>query len=546
MKTTLQILYIVSLFSAQNALLSAQNKPESIGSAVNTEYSELNPVMSPDGKTLYFGRKNHPQNRFGMAGTEQIAGSQDIWYSESLMGAWTTARRMSEALNRDQYNTIYSVSPDGQTILVKGAYVNGQYETRGFSIAKKSAMGWEVPKKMEIPKYEKLSRGKNEYGYLTNDGKVLLMAFSEKKNSDEDDIYASFLEKNGSWSEPMNLGDDVNTNFTETTPFLAADGKTLYFSSNREGGKGSNDIWVCKRKDETWIHWTEPTNIGEPINTDQYDAYYTISAAGDYAYFISSNNSVGKKDIFRLKIDQPKPVETLPMTTTPMAGGEKKPEPAKPKDIKSEPVVLVSGKVIDGKTGKVPKNAQIIYEDLTNGKELGVATPDPVTGIYKVVLPYGKNYGITTKIDGYVGTSQNIDLSKITGKYLEIEGKDMTVKLVEVGVKVEMNNIFFEFGKAELKSESFPELNRIASFFKSNTNIISEISGHTDNVGSDEINNKLSQERADVVRKYLLTQGVPSEHLTAKGYGKNKPKVANDTPENQAINRRVEFEILKN
>jgi OmpA-OmpF porin, OOP family len=546
MKTTLQILFSISLLTAQNALLFAQNKPESIGSAVNTEYSELNPVMSPDGKTLYFGRKNHPQNKFGMAGTEQIAGSQDIWYSESLMGAWTTARRMSEALNRDQYNTIYSVSPDGQTILVKGAYVNGQYETRGFSIAKKSATGWEIPKKMEIPKYEKLSRGKNEYGYLSNDGKTLLMAFSEKKNSDEDDIYASFLEKDGSWSEVINLGDDVNTDFTETTPFLAADGKTLYFSSNREGGKGSNDIWVCKRKDETWINWTEPTNIGEPINTDQYDAYYTISAAGDYAYFISSNNSVGKKDIFRLKIDQPKPVETPPTTTSPLAGGEKKPEPEKPKDIKSEPVVLVSGKVIDGKTGKVPLNAQIIYEDLTNGKELGVATPDPITGIYKVVLPYGKNYGITTKIDGYVGTSQNIDLSKITGKYLEIEGKDMTVKPVEVGVKVEMNNIFFEFGKSELKPESYPELNRIATFFKSNTKIVSEISGHTDNVGSDEVNNKLSQERADVVRKYLLTQGVPTEKLTAKGYGKNKPKVANDTPENQAINRRVEFEILKN
>lgn len=547
MKTTLQIFCAVSFLFAQNSLLTAQNKLESIGSAVNTEYSELNPVMSPDGKTLYFGRKNHPQNRFGMAGTEQIAGSQDIWYSESLMGAWTTARRMSESLNRDQYNTIYSISPDGQTILVKGAYVNGQYETRGFSITKKSAAGWEIPKKLDIPKYEKLSRGKNEYGYLSNDGKVLLMAFSEKKNSDEDDIYASFLEKDGSWSEPMNLGDDVNSNFTETTPFLAADGKTLYFSSNREGGKGSNDIWVCKRKDETWIHWTEPTNIGEPINTDQYDAYYTISAAGDYAYFISSNNSVGKKDIFRLKLDQPKPIETPLTTSTPMVGGDKKPQPEKPKDIKSEPVVLVSGKVIDGKTGKVPKNAQIIYEDLTNGKELGIATPDPITGIYKVVLPYGKNYGITTKIDGYVGTSQNIDLSKITNnKYLEIEGKDMTVKPVEVGVKVEMNNIFFEFGKAALKSESYPELNRIATFFKSNTKIISEISGHTDNVGSDEVNYKLSQERAAVVRNYLLTQGVPAERLTAKGYGKTRPKVANDSPENQSINRRVEFEILKN
>ena len=194
----------------------------------------------------------------------------------------------------------------------------------------------------------------------------------------------------------------------------------------------------------------------------------------------------------------------------------------------------------------MPANTKIIYEDLTNGKELGVATPDPITGIYKIVLPYGKNYGITTKIEGYVGTSQNIDLTKLNGKYLEIEGKDMTVKPVEVGAKVEMNNIFFEFGKAALKPESFPELNRIAEFFKTNKKIVSEISGHTDNVGTDEINNKLSQERADVVRNYLLTQGVPAERISAKGYGKTRPKVNNDTPENQAINRRVEFEILKN
>ncbi|MDR6564448.1 MULTISPECIES: OmpA family protein [unclassified Arcicella] len=528
----------------------AQNKPESLGSAVNSEYSELNPVIAPDGRILYFGRKNHPQNKYGVAGTDQIAGSQDIWFSENVMGAWSTARRMPESLNRDQYNSILSISPDGQTILLKGAYVNGQYETRGFSIAKKSTNGWEIPKKVIIPKYERLSKGKNEYGFLSNDGKVLLMAFSEKKNSDEDDIYASFLENDGSWSEVMNLGDEINTNFTETTPFLAPDGKTLYFSSNRAGGKGSNDIWVAQRKDDSWIHWTEAINIGEPINTEQYDAYYTISAAGDYAYFVSGNNSLGKKDIFRLKLEINKPIEPKPSESTPIGGNPTRKSqdrrPVQPAPTKSDAVVLVSGKVIDGKTGKIPQNAQIIYEDLSTGKELGIATPDPITGIYKVVLPYGKNYGISTKIDGYIGTSQNIDLSKITGKYLEVEGKDMTVKPIEAGTKVEMNNIFFEFGKANLKPESYPELNRIANFFKTNTKLISEVSGHTDNVGSDEVNNRLSQERADVVRNYLLTQGVPAERISAKGYGKNRPKVANDTPENQAINRRVEFEILKN
>ena len=540
------LFFLGCAFILGNVTSLAQNKPENIGSAVNTEYSELNPVMAPDGRTLYFGRKNHPQNKYGVLGTEQIAGSQDIWFSESTMGAWTTARRMPESLNRDQYNTILSISPDGQTMLVKGAYLNGQYETRGFSIAKKTENGWGIPQKIDIPKYERLSRGKNEYGFLSSDGKVLLMAFSEKKNSDEDDVYASFLEKDGTWSEPMNLGDDINTGDTETTPFLAPDGKTLYFSSNREGGKGSNDIYVSKRKDNTWIHWTEPLNIGEPINTEEYDAYYTISAAGDYAYFVSGKSSLGKKDIFRLKLNQP----ATPSEPTAIAGGDVAKTDTKTKTnsdpTKADAVVLVSGKVIDAKTGKVPANAKVIYEDLSTGKELGQAQPDPKTGIYKIVLPYGRNYGISTQVDGYVGTSQNIDLSKLSGKYLEVEGKDLTVKIVEAGTKVEMNNIFFEFGKAALKSESYPELNRLAEFFKKNTKIITEISGHTDNVGSDEVNNRLSQERADVVRNYLLSQGVPSERITAKGYGKTRPKVTNDTPENQAINRRVEFEILKN
>ncbi|MFD1816117.1 Outer membrane protein OmpA [Pseudarcicella hirudinis] len=527
--------------------LQAQNVPESLGSAINSEYSELNPVMSPDGKILYFGRKNHPQNKYGITGTEQIAGSQDIWFSENISGAWTTARRMPETLNRDQYNTILSISPDGQTMLLKGAYLNGQYETRGFSIARRNAGGWGIPQKCNIPKYERMSRGKNDFGYLSNDGKVLLMAFSEKKNSEEDDLYASFLEKDGTWSEPMNLG-DVNTEFTETTPFLAADGKTLYFSSNRKGGKGSNDIYVCKRKDESWIHWTDPENIGEPINTEEYDAYYTIAASGEYAYFISSKNSVGKKDIFRLKLDKPIPSDAKPSTSAPMTAGGPKPgkKPESSTPTKTDPVVLVSGKLLDPKTGKVPANTQIIYEDLTNGQELGVATPDPVTGIYKVVLPYGRNYGITAKADGFVGSSVNIDLSKLNGKYLEVEGKDLVVTPIEAGAKITMNNIFFEFGKALLRSESYPELNRIADFLKTNTKIIIEIGGHTDNVGTDEVNNKLSQERAEVVRNYLLTKNIKPERISAKGYGKTQPKVSNDTPEGQQINRRVEFSILKN
>jgi OmpA-OmpF porin, OOP family len=533
---------------------------ENVGTAVNSEYNELNPVIAPDGRTLYFGRKNHPQNKFGVEGSEQYAGSQDIWYSENINGAWSTARRMSDVLNRDQYNTILSITPDGNTILLKGSYVNGQYETRGFSLSQRTANGWSIPKKLEIPRYERMSAGLNEYGFLSADGRTLLMAFSTKKKSNIDDLWASFMDEDGNWSEPMNLGDDVNSDFSETTPFLAPDGKTLYFSSDREGGLGSNDIYVCKRLDESWINWSKPTNMGDAVNTDGYDAYYNVSAQGDFAYFIGSKNSYGKKDIVRLRL------ASLATPTTPTVASNTKPSD-KPDgnnsdkttkkddkntpqpettDIRSEPVALLSGKVADPKTGKVPAGVQVVYEDLNTGKRLGVATPDPISGKYKIVLPYGKKYGITVIGPGILGTSQNIDLSNNLGnKFLEITDRDLTAVPLVVDAPVTLNNIFFEFGKAILTPESSPELNRIAKLLAQNPTFVIEISGHTDNVGSDDVNNRLSQERADAVKNYLLSKNIKTERIVSKGYGKTKPIATNDTQEGQGRNRRVDFKIIK-
>lgn len=549
---------------------------ENLGTAVNSQYSELNPVMAPDGKTLYFGRKSHPQNKFGTMGTETVSGSQDIWYSELIGGIWSAAKRMPDVLNRDQYNTILSISPDGQTILVKGAYVNGQYETRGFSISKKTATGWTIPEKLNIPKYEQMSKGKNEYAYLSMDGKVLLLAFSEKKNSENDDLYVSFLE-DGEWSKPENLGRKINTDYSETTPFLAADGKTLYFSSDRPGGKGSQDIYVAKRVDDNWLNWRAAQNIGAPINTEDYDAYYSLSAKGDYAYFLSGKNSLGKKDIFRFKTEE-QDIQAIEKETpiiaknTPKSGqsngsankgsdgknanaeakeetpllvqNNAKESPRLGSSEQSEAVVLISGKVFNTKTGKAPEDASITYEDLVTGKTIGIAKPDPNSGIYKLVLPYGVNYGITAKAKGFMPSSINIDLSKIRGRYLELDEKDLVMAPIAKGSSVTINNLFFELNKANLQAESEPELKRIVSVLKENMNLVIEISGHTDNTGSDEINQKLSLDRADAVKTYLLGAGIKTERIKTKGYGKSKPKASNDTEEGRSINRRVEIEIL--
>jgi len=543
--------------------LLAQKAPENLGSAVNSEYSELNPVISPDGRTLYFGRKNHPSNRYGVKGSETISGSQDIWFSEKVGDTWSSARRLSEVLNRDQYNTILSISPDGQTILLKGAYVNGTYETRGFSISNKTTGGWSVPVKIDIPGYEQLSKGKNEYGYLTMDGKAILLAFARKKNSEDDDLYVSFYE-DGRWSRPMDLGEGINTKYSETTPFLSADGKTLYFSSDRPGGQGSQDIYLTRRLDDTWQNWRKPQNLGSPINTEEYDAYYSIAAKGDYAYFMSGKASLGKKDIFRLAQESSLRdlVNESPEASGLVNGSSLRDSVNAPSDAamgdsrfgnsstrsvtsqESDPVVLLSGTVLNQQTGKVPEDATITYEDLSNGKVLGQAKPDPSSGKYKLVLPYGKNYGITAKAKGLIPASTNLDLSTMKGRYLELDDRDLSMVPLVKGNTATINNLFFDLGKAALKPESEPELKRILQVMKENKALVIEISGHTDNTGSDEINNKLSLERANAVKDYLLNGLIESTRIRTKGYGKSKPKADNATEEGRQINRRVEIEIL--
>jgi OOP family OmpA-OmpF porin len=507
-------------------------KIENLGNQVNSEYNEINPMISPDGRTLYFARISHPNNTHG------DKGSQDIWYSDfdEASKRWGPARRMGFPLNKDEYNCAYSITPDGQTMLVKGSYTNGNYETRGFSVSKKTANGWSPPQKMDIPGYVSMSKGQFDCGFMSADGKVLLMAFSEKKNSKEDDIYVSFRQKDGSWSKPMDLGPEVNTKFTETTPFLAPDGATLYFSSNRDGGLGSNDIYVCKRVDKTWKHWSKPVNLGPTINTDGYDAYYTLSASGDYAYLTTFKNTLGKGDIVRVKLTDDRPADQPGK----VGGGG---DVADNSNTRPDPVALISGKVIDQTTGR-PIEAKIIYQTLPDGAEAGEATSDPITGEYKIVLPYGQKYSMRAIAKDFIAEGDNVDLTQTKG-FQEIKGKELKLVPIEVGRSVRLNNIFFDTGKSELRPESGPELDRLVVTFNESPKLVIEVRGHTDNTGSNEINAKLSQDRADAVREYFISKGIEPDRVASKGFGETKPVATNDTDEGRQQNRRVEFIIVK-
>jgi outer membrane protein OmpA-like peptidoglycan-associated protein len=491
-------------FAQDFEVIKFDAEPENLGNQINTEYSELAPKISPDGKTLFITRYP-PENN----------GKNNIWYShQNSDGTWAQSKNIGTPLNVQGSSTsVQSISPDGNTILLSNLYryFDGSIAGGGCSISWRQRGGWAFPKSQIIEKYQNLNSTVSYY--LSNSGKALLMAIEMKKGLGEKDIWVSFPENENEWTKPLNLGSVVNTKGDEFGPFLAADEKTLYFVSEGHKGYGNADIWMTKRLDDTWTNWSTPINLGDKINTPNFDAYFSIDAAGEYAYYSSSNNSYGKSDIFRIKM---------------------------PQEAKPEPVVLVYGKVFDKKTGE-PITANINYELLPSGKEMGTAVTSPEDNIYKIVLPFGNNYGFMASADNYYSITENIDLKNLT-EYKELE-VNLYLAPIEKNEAIRLNNIFFEFGKSELKEESFPELNRLIKLLTDNPTINIEIAGHTDNVGSDSDNLELSKNRAASVVAYLTKGGIKANRLTSQGFGETKPVASNETEEGKQLNRRVEFMV---
>lgn len=505
---------------------------ENLGLNVNSSAGELAPVITADGQTLYFIRDGHSSN----------GATQDAWYCTRTATGWSPAVHPREPINHVGNNSkVANVSTDGNQLLVRGAYEDGEYEGSGISIIVKNKKGeWKEPKKLEIKNYKKYTDMGNTNNFvLAPSGKTMLFAFSESSNQGMHDLYFSHLTLKDNWSKPKSIKDFTkfvgkalnhntwsepekikflsNREFDEYAPFMAADGVTLYFSSNRVGGYGNQDIWMSKRLDDTWQNWSEPVNLGSTINTNDWDAYYTLDARGEEAYMVSYKNSVGGgADIVKIKLIT---------------------------EMRPNPVVLITGKVFNAKT-KEPIGASIEYENLVDGKNVGVATSNPLSGEYKIVLPYGKNYGFMAYTEKFISVSDNLDLTSVA-EYKEIN-RDLYLVPLEVGSTIRLNNIFFDIAKSSLRSESYPELDRLAGLMTQNSKMQIELSGHTDNVGSAEANLKLSDDRAKVVTEYLVGLGIAAERIQAKGYGETKPLTTNDTDEGKQLNRRVEFTILKN
>jgi outer membrane protein OmpA-like peptidoglycan-associated protein len=497
-----------------------------LGSPINTSGSEWDPVPSPDGQSLYLSVRDR-------RGGE---GRQDVFVAErsdSLLGGmWKKPISIGKGVNsQNGEETIDNVSTDGNTLFLSGTFP-GTYGKFDIYTAERTPDGWDNLRQMPRPIN---SEYHDESGCLSSDGKVLLFS-SDRPGAIGDlyvpmnyrfadgthgnmDLWASIKTDTG-WSEPINLGDKINTPFSERSLYLHPDGRTLYFSSNGHPGMGGLDVFVSYRlKEDSWTDWTVPKNMGRAINTIDDDFSYKITVSGDTAYYAAQDapDGLGQWDVYRVII---------------------------PKNVRPQPIASLSGKVLD-KLTKKPISASIIWEDLQTGKKVGSSTVNPNDGSYFIVLPLGKKYGYYASADGYYPSSSNIDLKKqqsaLSKKY------DIQLSAIpaskEKELTVELSNVFFDYGSAQLLEESQPELRRLATIIKEQGYTKILISGHTDDIGSDAFNDRLSLLRANAVKNYLITLGLSRETLQAKGFGKRKPRSFEKTAEANAENRRVEVTI---
>ena len=477
------------------------DRPQNLGPAINSSETELGPVISPDGRTLFFTRGG-------------AAGNQDIWYSRvDASGAWSKATRMPDPLTNRYNNFVESVTPDGNTLLVGGRYLGYNTIVTGLAVSHRTLDGWSQPEALRIRNY--YSRSRSVSSCLGSDGRTLVMSLERDSGLGRQDLHVSFLRDGGEWTEPMNLGGIINSEEIDFAPFLAADGVTLYFSSKGHRGFGDADIFVTRRLDSTWRNWSKPQNLGATINSEGWDAYYVIPASGEYVYFGSVNSAIGESDLLRVAL---------------------------PRQVRPNPVALMSGRVVDARTQQ-PVAATIRYETLPDGIDAGVARTDPRTGSYAIALPAGRSYAFRAEADGFLGVGSSVDLTSLDS-YSE-QSQDLAMVPFAAGEVVGLTNIFFDFAQSGLRVESFPELNRLSTLLKNNPGLEIEIEGHTDFVGTPDANERLSEARVRSVVTYLTHQGVDPCRLHIERLGETRPVAPNHTDEGRARNRRVEFRIVR-
>ncbi|MGE0077725.1 MAG: OmpA family protein [Bacteroidales bacterium] len=756
--------------------------PVNLGPTVNSEYPEINPIMHPNGKILYFSRANHPENTYGGVN------SQDIWFSTlNDDGTWTEAQRLPRSVNIGRYNAIFGIFDDGNSFLINGHYSpNGKFWIdRGLSILERTDNdNWGKPSLLNVRAYSRMNKGKTTTAYMTPDKNYLLLSFGKRSSSKNNSIYLSVKKGSNRYSKPKKVrfaGSSLGRSYE--APFLSSDGKALYFSCKVDG---NYTLYVSNRTDDSYFKWAVPIPLNDTINSTGWENYWRLNSKENWAYYCSNTNSIGKSDIYRVKIFEDNPNVklsglilnkideklmladtnyriTFNGTEVPNLKIDKasasyevllpfgqnytiKPEmqnwvgvtdTLKAESIKEYtemnlnlyfdaiPYVKVFGKIINSRNNlpiSIENNPKVLVNNLQSdsvkygtqvaeysailplgakyifnasvpnfiGKPdtidvtsvvsytekeidlyiasvpwievkgtaldnntftpiIGASNPklmingniadsiaiDPVNGSFTVRLPYGLKYKTAISSKDYITLDNELDLTNyveyaklphnvfaerkdvnmaiLSGNIINIKTEkpvtsDVPVKLkvngvetmgfkydsvnasytlklpvgvsydilpsvknfynkyeqvdltkvkkgtkipknfyvtpIEVGQTVNIDFIYFETGKSKLKPVSFRSLNSLVEFLNEYPNVMVEIGGHTDNVGSVTVNQRISEQRAKSVAEYVISMGVPANRITSKGYSSKKPKVSNATAKGRAQNRRVEFTII--
>ena len=517
--TKIVYFFLVNL-SVGLGLLGAQEKEqilrENLGPNVNSPYDEQNPVLSPDGKTMYYTRVNHPNNKGG------VVDKGDIWFTRlDLSGNWSVAQNLGRPLNDKFINGIIGFSPDGNFMYLRNNYINDHKNPiqQGVSLSRKSSDGWSYPENVQIKYF--MNKSEEQSMSISPDGKAMLMSIESYGTYGLEDIYVSFLNGDGTWTEPLNLGSTINTAYHEMTPSITADNSTLFFSSNGHGGFGSKDIFKSQRLDDTWKKWSAPENLGPPINTEGMEMSYFESVVGGTAFVVSTQNSDGYGDINKIKIEQQEVVEELPVALVIE-------EKVLSHTFEGNILELETNKRLDATltfTPRQPDEVEVVKIKTSNGS-------------FKVDLADKVVYTLDIESKGHLYDEERISL-------VAPFRKDYWLLPLEVGTTVKLKHVLFETATTILVDSAYKELDLVVRMMQKNPNMEIELGGHTDNRGNARLNYILSDNRVKTVKSYLVDQGISADRIIGKAYGGIKPIASNKTEESRRLNRRVEFTILK-
>lgn len=522
---------------------------DNMGPNINTKYPEYGMIMTADAQYIYFTSRR-PNDENSKMDPFSNGYYEDVFTAHQTNNGWSKAQNVGKPINTEGHDAAVSLSPDGSRMIL---YKDDKGDGNLYESVREGDV-WSKPRKLDKDinsKYHESS------AWYTPDGQHLYFVSARPRNNGEastdHDIYvATWNQEKGAWGNVKRLPDNINTKFDEDGIYVHPDGKTIYFSSKGHNTMGGFDVFKSVHQEDG--SWSDPVNMGYPINTPDDDVFFVVAANGRDAYMTSyRKKGYGDKDLYKVTLLGAEKPPILMGEDMLLANASAPIRAAKiaPKVEVSSKVTILKGVVRDAET-KQPLQASIELVDNEKNEVIANFNSDSKSGRYLVSLPSGKNYGIAVKKDGYLFHSENFNVTNSKG-YNEIV-KNIDLKKVQVGKSVVLRNIFFDFDKATLRPESKVELNRLIKFLTENSTIKIEISGYTDSRGSNAYNLALSGKRAKSVMDYLIAHGVSANRLTSKGYGEANPiisdaeiakmKRASDRDEAYQTNRRTEFKIL--